>query len=67
MWVKDTMNDNQFIGEIIFSEVFMYIDVAYALHGNIRSHTGGAMSMGYGIIHEKVWKQKITVKILTEA
>ena len=32
----------------------------------MRGHTGGAMSMGYGIVHGKSGKQKINVKSSTE-
>ena len=33
----------------------------------MRGHTGGAMLMGYGVIHAKSSKQKINVKISTES
>ena len=43
----------------------MWIDAAYAVHGNIIGYTGGAISMGYGIIHGEILKQKINVKSST--
>ena len=45
----------------------MWIDAAYDVHNNMRGHTGGAISIGYGIMHGKASKQKINVKISTES
>ena len=53
-------NKNNFV-------VFTCNDALYAVHDNMRSHTGGAISMGYGIIHGKSSKQKLNVKSSTEA
>ena len=33
----------------------------------MRSHTGGAMSLGFGLIHGNSSKQKINIKSSTEA
>ena len=33
----------------------------------MRGHTGGAISMGYGLVHGKSSKQKINVKSSTES
>ena len=44
----------------------MWIDVAYAVHGNMRIHTCGAIPMGYSIIHVNDSKHKINVKSSTE-
>ena len=43
-----------------------FIDASYAVHPNMRGHTGGAISFGVGIIHGKASKQKINVKSSTE-
>ena len=43
------------------------MDAAYAVHNNMRRHTGGAISMGYVIMHGKAPKQKINVKSSTES
>ena len=50
-----------------FSEVFTWIDALYDVHDNTRSHTGGAISIVYGIIHGKLSKQNINVQSSTEA
>ena len=62
-----TINNERIIGATTLRELFTWIDAAYAVHNNMRSHTGGAISMGYGIIHGKSGKQKINVKSSTES
>ena len=47
--------------------MYILIDAAYSVHNNMRGHTGGGISMGYGIMHGKSSKQKIKVKISTES
>ncbi len=44
-----------------------FIDASYATHNNMQGHTGGAMSFGWGVIHEKASKQKINTKSSTES
>ena len=48
-------------------ELYTWIDSAYAVHDNMWSHTRGAMSLGYGIIHCQSSKQKLDTKSSTEA
>ena len=64
--VKNTINYKRVLGERSLSGVFMWIDVAYAVHGNMRIHTCGAIPMGYSIIHVNDSKHKINVKSSTE-
>ena len=44
-----------------------WADVSYATHEDMKSHTGGIFSMGYGIAHHKSTKQKLNTKSSTEA
>jgi Reverse transcriptase (RNA-dependent DNA polymerase) len=44
-----------------------WADASYAVHPNMRSHTGGAMSMGKGVIYGTSVTQKLTSKSSTEA
>jgi hypothetical protein len=44
-----------------------WVDAAYALHMDMRSHTGGAIMMGMGILYGKSSKQKLNTKSCTEA
>ena len=62
---ENPINYNIIIGAKTISVFYTWIDEAYAVHNNMRVHTEGAISMGYGIIHGKALKQKINVKIST--
>lgn len=66
-YIKSTMNETRFMGMDDLGMLFTWIDAAYAVHPNMRSQTGGAMSMGTGVIHAKSGKQKLNVKSSTEA
>ena len=43
-----------------------WIDGSYAVHENMRGHTGGGMSLGWGLVHAKATKQKLNSKSSTE-
>ena len=43
-----------------------WIDVSYGVHNDCRSHTGGVMSWGWGVLNTKCQKQKLNVKSSTE-
>ena len=43
------------------------IDAAFAVHMDMRSHTGGLTSFGRGMIHCRSSKQKLNTKSSTEA
>ncbi len=44
-----------------------WVDASYAVHKDMRSHTGGTMSMGTGAIYSTSKKQKLNTKSSTEA
>ena len=67
IFIKNTINDKKIIGAKTLSELYTWIDSAYAVHPNIKGHTGGGIPMGYGVVHCKGSKQKINVKSSTEA
>lgn len=48
-------------------DLYTWVNAAYAVHPNMRSHTGGLMSMGYGSIHTRSAKQKLNTKSSTES
>jgi len=45
----------------------LWIDAAYAVHNDMKSHTGGATSLGRGAIMCKSTKQNLNTKRSTEA
>ena len=44
-----------------------WVDAAYAIHSDMRSHIGGTMSMGKAVIYGTSTRQKLSTKSLTEA
>jgi hypothetical protein len=44
-----------------------YVDAAFAVHPDFRSHTGAVMTMGHGAFHAVSTKQKINTRSSTEA
>ena len=42
------------------------IDVAYAVHKDMKSHTGGVLTLGKGAVYSRSTKQKINTKSNTE-
>jgi hypothetical protein len=67
IWLKNTIDEPRIIGASSLKELYTWVDAAYAVHDNMRSHTGGAMSLGYGVIHCRSSKQKLNTKSSTEA
>ena len=43
-----------------------WVDALYGVHEDMRGHTGGAMSMGTGVLHHKSSKQRLNAKSSTE-
>ena len=66
-FLKQTIDDKRIIGGDNLHSVFTWVDAAYAVHPNMCSHTRGAMSMGWGVLHSKSSKQKLNTKSSTEA
>ena len=66
-YVKCTIDDIRIIGASSLSDIFTWIDAAYAVNPNTKSQTGGAMSLGLGALHAKGNKQKLNVKSSNEA
>ena len=62
-----TIKDKIIIGAKALTDLYTWIDAAYAVHNNMRGHTGGSILMGYKILHGKSSKQKINVKSYTES
>ena len=46
---------------------FTWVDASFSVHPSMLCHTGGAMSMGYGMFHIRSSKQKLNKKITTES
>lgn len=55
------------IGANSLQHIFTWIDASYAVHMDMKGHTGGAISMGYGLVHTRAAKQSINTKSSTES
>ena len=55
-YLKSTINELRVIGCDDLGHLFTRVDAAYAVHHNMRSHMGGTMSFGTGVIHSKSLK-----------
>ena len=66
-YLNTTIEDDRIMGADSLSTLYTWIDAAYAVHPNMRSHTGGCMSMGTGTLHARSSKQKLNTKSSTEA
>ena len=65
-FINRTREDKRIIGINDITTMNTFIDASYAVHPNMRGHTGGAISFGVGIVYGKASKQKINVKSLSE-
>ena len=66
-FLSRTIDDTRKIGATSLTEIFTWVDAAYAVHDNMRSHMGELMSLGLGIVHGKSAMEKINTKSSTEA
>mgnify|MGYP000939170828 CR=1 FL=1 len=66
-FLKGTIDDIRIIGATSLTEIMTYIDSAYAVHENMRSHTGGLVSFGIGAAHARSTTSKLNVKSATES
>ena len=66
-WLKQTKHDVRLIGAISVDQLYTWVDAAFAVHDNMRSQTGGAMSFGHGMVHCRSTKQKLNTLSSTEA
>ena len=55
------------LGADSLTKLSTWVDAAYAVHQDMRSHTGAVMSMGTGAFGCKSTKQKLNTKSSTEA
>ena len=66
-YLKGTINEVRIIGAVSLRDLYMWVDAAYGVHSDMRSHTGGTMSFGHGVVHHKSSVQKLNTKSSTES
>ena len=52
LWVKENIDDKKIILTESLADVYTWIDTAYAVHGDTRSPTEGAISIGHRVLHK---------------
>ena len=65
-YLNNTKNMKRIIGMDDLSIMKTYIDAPYAVHPNMRGHSGGLITIEKGVIHIKTNKQKLNTKSSTE-
>ena len=65
-YLNGTKDIRIILGSDGMSSLRACVDVAYAVHADMRSHTGGLTSLGKGTLHIKSSKQKSSSKSLTK-
>jgi hypothetical protein len=66
-YLHGTIDEFLTIGADDMSIMNTWIDASYAVHPDMKSHTGGAVSFGTGAALSKSSKQKLNTKSSTEA
>jgi hypothetical protein len=66
-YIKGTLELTYILGADDLKKLRTFIDASYAVHPDMKSHTGGDMSMGTGGLVAKSTKQKLHTKSSTEA
>ncbi len=66
-FIRATKDDYLTLSAASLHNVRWWVDAAYAVHPDMKSHTGGALSLGTGVIYGTSKGQKLNVKSSTEA
>ena len=66
-YLKDTLDDELCLGADNLEEMGSFVDVSFAVHKDMRSHTGGGISFGRGVLLGRSTKQKINTMSSTES
>ena len=65
-FLNGTINDKRIIGAISLENMYMWIDAVYGVYNYMINQTGGAVSLGLDLIHEKHIIQKLNTNSSTE-
>jgi hypothetical protein len=66
-FLRATKDDYLTLSATSLHNVRWWVDASYAVHPDMKSHTGGAMSLGTGVIYGTSKRQKLNTKSSTEA
>ena len=66
-YLRHTLSICLVLGKDDTGVVRWWIDASYAVHPDMRGHTGATMSMGNGSVFSGSWKQKLVTRSSTES
>ena len=66
-FLAGTVDDVLTLGADGLAMLLSFVDVSFAVHNDMKSHTGGATTFGRGVIMTKSTKQKLNTKSTTES
>ena len=66
-YIQGSLDLPRIIGTDNMQTMHTWVNASYAIHNDMRGHTGGVISMGLGLVHHKSSKQKLNTKSLTES
>jgi len=66
-YLRGTMDECLILGGDSIGSMESWVDAAYGVHNDMKSHTGGCMSWGLGVLLTMCIKQRLNVKSSTEA
>lgn len=66
-YLKETLHIPLVLGADGSNNVYWYVDASFAVHKDMKSHTGGVMTLGQGAVISMSTKQKLNTKSSTEA
>jgi Histone chaperone involved in gene silencing len=66
-YLRGTLDDKLILGAVDIGKMKSFVDAAFAVHADMKSHTGGGISWGIGILLSMCQKQKLNSKSSTEA
>ena len=64
-FVHYTLKRKTCSGAASIDEILTWVDASYVIHHEMKSNTGGAVSMGLGVTHCRSSKQKLNTNIST--
>merc|ERR1712125_126822 len=66
-YLNSTIHEKRTLGADSIIDLSTWIDSSYAIHADMKGHTGGGMSFGIGVFGEKSNKQRINSMSSTES
>jgi hypothetical protein len=66
-FLRATKDDYLTLSAASLHNVRWWVDASYAVHPDMKSHTGGALSLGRGVIYGTSKRQQLNTKSSTEA